>query len=140
MGAAPVHLDKLDAIQRRAARVGRFEMESLASRREAAAVAFTLKLPDGGCRGVLKQMTSATVPTLVDNSNRGKRTRDSRHLAAGVQLACRAEATSLDVFKRGSLGSIHLIFDLEETASRISEARHGTRMAQDKEILLHAPH
>ena len=39
-----------------------------------------------------------------------KRTRDSRHLAAGIQLACRAGATSLDAFKRGYLGSIHLIW------------------------------
>jgi len=106
MGAAPTHLDKLDAIQRRAERVGRFEVESLASRREAAAVAFTLKLLDGGCRGMLKHM----VPTLVDNSNCGKRARDSRHLAAGIQLACRAETTSLDAYKRGYLGSIHLIW------------------------------
>ena len=52
MGAAVSHLDKLDGIQRTAERIGRFTVESLQCRREAAAVTFTLKLLDGCGRGV----------------------------------------------------------------------------------------
>ena len=47
MGAADSHLSKLDRIQAAAERVGGFTVESLASRRSAAAVAFALKLMNG---------------------------------------------------------------------------------------------
>ena len=49
-------LEKLDAVQRAAKKIGGFEVESLQSRREAAAICFTLKLMGGNGRGVLKDM------------------------------------------------------------------------------------
>ena len=82
MGACPVHLQKLDAIQMTAERIGRFKVESLQSRREAAAASFTLKLLSGDARGVLNGFT----PSLVDNSKGSKRVRDSRHTAPGLQM------------------------------------------------------
>jgi hypothetical protein len=106
MGASHVHLDKLDAVQRTAERIGRFKVESLRSRREAAAVSFTLKLLAGDGRGVLNNF----VPTLVDHSKSVKRVRDSRHTAPGLQLASRSNICSLDAYKRGYLGSIHQIW------------------------------
>ena len=44
MGADITHLKKLDSVQAAAKKIGRFAVETLASRREASAVAFTLKL------------------------------------------------------------------------------------------------
>lgn len=54
MGADESYLHKLDRVQASAERIGGFEMETLGSRRDAAAVAFALKLMDGRARGVLK--------------------------------------------------------------------------------------
>ena len=44
MGASKAHLAKLDAVQKAAERIGNFKVESLRSRREAVAVAFTLMI------------------------------------------------------------------------------------------------
>ena len=62
MGAKSVHLDKLDAIQRSAEKIGRFKVAPLAQRRNAAAVALTCKMLGGRARGVLKQY----VPTVYE--------------------------------------------------------------------------
>ena len=105
MGAAPTHLMQLDRIQHVAEKIGRFTCESLQSRREAAAMIFTLKLLNGDGRGVLKKY----VPEVKDYSKM-KRTRDSRHAAVGLQLVSRCEVCSLDGFKRGYIGSIHQIW------------------------------
>jgi hypothetical protein len=56
MGAAPTHLALLDQVQHTAEKIGRFTVESLQSRREAAAVAFTLKLLAGGGRALLPKL------------------------------------------------------------------------------------
>ena len=106
MGASPVHLNKLDAIQRTAERIGCFKVESLQSRREAAAVSFTLKLLAGEGRGVLNNFA----PTMVDQSKGTKRVRDSRHALSGLQIVSRSNTCSLDAYKRGYLGSIHQIW------------------------------
>ena len=53
MGAADTHLKKLDSIHEKAQRIGNFTLGPLKSRREAAAISFTLKLLDGKGRGVL---------------------------------------------------------------------------------------
>ena len=103
MGAAATHLDRLDSVQRTAERIGRFEVESLQSRREAAAMSFTLKLMDGNGRGVLDAMA----PVVVEVSLGKKR---CRHTATGLQLQSRSGAYSLDSFKRSYLGSIHCIW------------------------------
>ena len=55
MGAAKSHLEKFDRVQRAAERIGRFKVESLESRREAAAMSIALKLLDDQARGVLKK-------------------------------------------------------------------------------------
>ena len=47
MGAADSHLDKLDRVQRRAESIGNFTTDTLAARREVAALSFALKLMDG---------------------------------------------------------------------------------------------
>ena len=105
MGAAPTHLALLDRIQHTAEKIGRFTVESLQSRREAAAVVFTLKLLAGGGRGVLNDF----VPELIDHS-KIKRSRDSRHASTGLQLISRCKVNSLDAFKRSYIGSIHQIW------------------------------
>jgi hypothetical protein len=75
MGAADTHLHKLDAVQRTAERIGRFQVESLQSRREAAAISLTFKLLDGRGRGVLKNF----VPTIIQLTTQKVRS------VAGVQ-------------------------------------------------------
>ena len=56
MGAAKSHLDKLDQVQNviAAKKLGNFKVESLQSRREAAAMSMGLKLLDGKGRGQLR--------------------------------------------------------------------------------------
>ena len=103
MGAAPTHLGRLDSVQRMAERIGHFEVEPLQSRREAAAMSFTLKLMDGNGRGVLNAMA----PVVVEVPLSKKR---CRHSATGTQLQSRSKVNSLDSFKRSYLGSIHNIW------------------------------
>ena len=64
MGAADTNLKRLDSIHEKAQRIGTFTLGPLKSRREAAAISFTLKLLDGKGRGVL----NAYAPDFVDNS------------------------------------------------------------------------
>ena len=104
MGAAPEHLKKLDAVQRSAERIGHFEIESLQSRREATAVAFTLKLLDGAGRGVLKNH----VPTLI--TQKSNKDYDSRIGPRPLQIADRTNTNSLYIFIRSYLGCIHKIW------------------------------
>ena len=59
MGAVDTHHKKLDSVQAVAEKVGGFIVEALGVRREAAAVAFALKLMDGKTRGVLKDFIPA---------------------------------------------------------------------------------
>ena len=62
MGAADVHLHKLDEVQRSAERRGGFQVESLQCRREAAVVSLALKLLAGDCKPGLQQFA----PSLID--------------------------------------------------------------------------
>ena len=57
MGAAQSHLDKLDRMQKSAEKIGGFKVESLQSRREAAAAAVSLAfdLLDGSSHSSLLQ-------------------------------------------------------------------------------------
>jgi hypothetical protein len=82
-------------------RIGRFKVESLQSRREAAAASFTLKLLNGDGRGVLKGF----VPE-IDNIPAGR----LRHSVLGLQLVSWAKFNSLNIYKRSYLGSIHEIW------------------------------
>ena len=118
MGAADTHLHKLDAVQRTAERIGRFQVESLQSRREAAAISLTFKLLDGRGRGVLKNF----VPKVIDHSKGSKRCRSSRHAACGLQLESRSKVGSLDAYKRSYLGCVHHIWSkLPQDVLRIGE-------------------
>ena len=117
MGAAVSHLEKLDSVQRAAEKIGRFKVESLQSRREAAAVAFTFKLLDGDGRGVLKDFA----PEIMDIPVCIKR---CRHSASGLQLVSRAKVRSLNAFKRSYLGSIHTIWaKLPHDLLRVGESK-----------------
>ena len=101
MGAADSHLDKLDRIQRSAEKIGKFTVEPLKCRREAAAISLALKLLDGRGRGRLQDHT----PTLVDI----KTIRFSRHTSNGLKLQSVIKAKSLDVYKRGFFGAVPII-------------------------------
>ena len=102
-------------------------MESLQSRREAAAISLTFKLLDGGGRGVLKNM----LPTLVDHSKGKKRGRDTRGAAAGLQIQSRSKVYSLDAFKRSYLGSIHHIWaKLPQSLVREGEKRGWSKVTK----------
>ena len=104
MGAKEVHLMKLDAVQKTAEKIGNFKVESLQSRREATAVAFTLKLLDGAARGVLKKH----IPKIV--TRKSKKDYDNRSGIRHLQIADRTNYDSLDLFKAGYLGQIHKIW------------------------------
>ena len=73
MGVAPSHLSKLDMVQQSAQRLGNFEIESLESRRNAAALSFSLKMMAGKCKGILNSFT----PQLYEPTKLA--TRISRH-------------------------------------------------------------
>ena len=96
MGAAKSHLGKLDRVQTAAEKLGNFKVESLQSRREAAAMSMGLKLLDGKGRGQLQ----LHAPVLITN----KATRFSRHSATGLQLKSKVKAGSLEVYRRGFHG------------------------------------
>ena len=98
MGAAQTHLDKLDRVQLSAQRIGGFEIESLESRRAAAAISFSLKILAGQCKGMLNSFT----PTLFVPSS--LRMRHSRHALIGIQVKSVVKSHSLDVYRRGFLG------------------------------------
>ena len=100
MGAAPTHLVKLDRVQDTMQRIGGFKVETLQSRREAAAVAFGLKLLSGSCKGVLNKH----IPELCDPSSCPERF--SRHALEGIQIEPVVKSNSLNVFERGFHGSL----------------------------------
>ena len=104
MGAADVHLKKLDTIHEKAQRIGNFTVGPLNLRRDAQAIAFTLKLLDGKGRGVLNEY----VPKFIDQSKLHKH--DTQHASKGLQLVDRSRLKSLISFDRCYLGSIHKIW------------------------------
>ena len=98
MGAAPTHLAKLDRVQDSAQRIGKFDIEPLGLRRQAAALKFGFKLLSGSCKGVLNRY----IPKLHEPTVRS--TRVSRHTLNGTQVIPVTSTTSLDTFKRGFHG------------------------------------
>ena len=106
MGAADTHLHKLDVVQRTAEGIGRFQVASLQSKREVAAISLTFKLLEGRGRDVLKNF----VPTVIDHSKGSKRCRSPRHAACGLQLESRNNVGSLDAYKRSYLGCVHHVW------------------------------
>ena len=104
MGAADTHLKKLDTIHEKAQRIGNFTLGPLKSRREAAAISFTLKLLDGKGRGVL----DAYVPVFVDNTK--LHNYSTQNAPKGLQIKDRSRHKSLISFDRSYLGCIHKIW------------------------------
>ena len=108
MGAADEHLKKLDRIHERAQKIGNFVVGPLELRRDAQAVAFTLKLLDGKGRGVLKGF----VPEFIDNSK--LHNYSIQYASKGIQLVDRSRHNSLVrqlvASDRSYLGSIHKIW------------------------------
>jgi hypothetical protein len=98
MGAAQSHLDKLDRVQRSAQKIGGFSAQPLGQRREAAAVAFALKLLDGAGKGILNKYTPVLTCPLKDGM------RPSRHTLSGIQIQSLLSAKSLDTTVRGFHG------------------------------------
>ena len=105
MGAAQSHLDKLDRVQKSAEKFGGFKVESLQSRREAAAVSLAFDLLDGTAHSSLLQYKHTLIEPLKLTK---KRTRYS--VTAGVQLKSKSKTNSLDSFKHSYLGSMHKIW------------------------------
>ena len=105
MGAAVTYLEKLDRVQDSAVRCCGFEVESLQSRREAAAAALALKLLDGGAHVKLQPFALKFAKNI---SLTKKRTRDNS--SVGLQLERRTKTNSLNTFKRSFLGCIHTIW------------------------------
>ena len=91
--AADSHLAKLDRVQEAAQRIGRFEVESLASRRNSAIACFALKMLDGKVRPLLQHFT----PKLVDEVK-------SRTRVGGWQIEHVCSTRSLDKFRRSFFG------------------------------------
>ena len=121
MGAKPTHLGKLDAIQRTAEKIGKFKVESLAQRRNAAAITLTCKLLDGRGRGVLREY----VPQVLDASNHHGHNTTS--CDSGMRLVSKVTAGSLDLFRDSYLGSIDKMWDRipAEVKSLGSIGNHG---------------
>lgn len=104
MGAAPVHLKKLDQVQRAAERMCGCKFEqSLSGRREAAAFGLACKLLDGKGRGRLQDFTLEFEETAKG------RTRNSTK--QGIKLVSRTDTKSLGSFARGFEGSIEAVFE-----------------------------
>jgi hypothetical protein len=106
MGAAQSHLSKLDRIQESAQRIGNFSVPSLGSRREAAALAFALKLLDGKAKGVLSQfipvVSEVPASDAVSGATRG-RLSGYQMLGHTGQVKCKR---TLDNYARGFWGKL----------------------------------
>ena len=100
MGTAQTHLDKLDRIQASAQKIGGFKIESLQCRREAAAVAFALKLMGGQPRGVLKDFIPKVIEPLKLTRKR------TRHTLKGTHIKTTIKSKSLETSKRGFHGAL----------------------------------
>jgi hypothetical protein len=98
MGAAQSHLDKLDRVQKSAEKIGGFKVESLQSRREAAAVSLAFDLLDDSSPCSSHSSLLQYKHTLIEPLKlTKKRTRSS--IATGTQLKSKSKTGSLDSFK-----------------------------------------
>lgn len=108
MGAKDVHLNKLDAIQRSAQELGGFEVESLESRRKAAAISLALKLLDGKCKPGLQKFA----PEFIDGHH-VDHDHDTQHKLHGMQIKPVKPQTKLhplDLFRRSFFGRLPQIW------------------------------
>ena len=105
MSACDSHLEKLNRIQDSVSSFCGFTIESLESRREAAAMAMAFKMLDGKTRGDLNHFKPEFGEPLSLNK---KRTRSD--FTEGPQMKSLVRASSLDSFKRSFLGRVPAIF------------------------------
>ena len=102
LAASRIHLRKLDMAQSRTEKLAGFEVESLQSRREAAAVSLALKLLDGDCRPGLQQFA----PVLIDGHHI-KHKHDTMHKLSGIQVQpVRLSDKPLDIFANSFFGQL----------------------------------
>jgi hypothetical protein len=127
MGARDCHLGKLDALQRSAQKLGGFEVESLQSRREAAAISFALKLLDGDCRPDLQQFA----PHLI-SGHYVKHEHDTQHKLHGIQIQPLELSTKpLDIFKRSFFGQLPRIWaKLPQEILKIGESKAWRKVSK----------
>ena len=132
-GAAVSHLNKLDVIQDRCSKIGGFELESLASRRDASLIGLVLKLLDGDGRGEVacctpKPLTTGknglwieTVPKISHKRKAAaaselktkeilKSCRAVGGALAGYQLENKCSADSKSLYVRSANGSASLVW------------------------------
>jgi hypothetical protein len=100
MGTAQTHLDKLDRIQASAQKIGGFKIESLQCRREAATVAFALKLMSGKARGELNNFVPKVIEPLKLTRKRTRNTLEGNHIKAYTN------SRSLETSNRGFHGAL----------------------------------
>ena len=98
--AARTHLEKLDRVQESAMKIGGFEVESLATRRDAAIASFALKLLDGHP----KPMLARFAPKLQTVTT-------SRGRVGGLQIKPRTHAKSRKLFDRSFAGRLPGIWE-----------------------------
>ena len=115
MSACPTHLAKLDKIQTAAEKMGGFELESLADRREAAALSLGLKLLDGAGRGSLQEFAPVLNMDVRPGSEASLAAGGTikRRLAAGVQVipfARNKKREMLDPYRRSYFGVLPSIW------------------------------
>jgi hypothetical protein len=110
MGASDSHLKKLDAVQHTAERLGGFQVESLKSRREAAAISLALKLLAGDCKPGLQRFA----PELISGHHVGHDHNTSTTLKMqGMRIkpiVLQKRFSPLNIFRDSFLGQIHLIW------------------------------
>ena len=116
MGASATHMEKLDAVQATAMKIGCFKVESLGSRREAAAAAFACKLLDGGGRGVLKEYVPELLQVPVSKV---------KSSLSGIQITNKVNVDSLkNLFDRSFTASLHGIWaKLPDELKVVGQAR-----------------
>ena len=137
MGAAPSTLKILDNIQESAMKIGGFEIESLSSRREAAAAAFALRLLDGNCRGVLQDFTptleTISNPQAFEDESIGNRV--SRHHfreSIGLQIKKSAVLGSLQRYERCFFGALpHIWSKIPQWITQLGQ-RNGWKTITNK--------
>ena len=133
MDAADTHLDKLERVQNSAMSIGGFTVESLRSRREAAAISLAFDMLDGSCHVELQDHAPEVHEPLRLTK---KRTRHS--VAAGIQIKDMTKTNSLDSHKRSYLGQVHKIWaKLPQTLLREGQDTSWKRIkARAKKFLM----
>ena len=101
VAAAPSHLASLDRVRRAAQRLGGFEVEPLAARRDAAVLSFALKLLDYAVVRPLWQFMPKLILLPVSRL---------RSRSCGIKIKPVTSVGSLDSFKRSFFGRLPSIW------------------------------